>query len=172
MNSDKLLLGKRLLIVDDEQDVLDTLFDLLGDCKIDQASSYEEAVEFFQKGRYDLAILDIMGVDGYGLLKIAGEQGVPAIMLTAHALSEENLLRSAEEGAVYYAPKEELINIKMIVVEVIEALENKKSTWEKMFERLAGYYDKKFNGPDWRKKQQEFWKEKLGTLPYAYKWDD
>jgi hypothetical protein len=29
-------------------------------------------------------------------------------MLTAHALSEENLKRSAEEGAFMYAPKREM----------------------------------------------------------------
>ena len=164
MSREKLIVGKRLLIVDDEKDVLDTLYDLLTDCKIDQASSYEEAAEFFENSSYDLAILDIMGVRGYDLLKIANEKDIPAIMLTAHALSQENLLRSAEEGAVYYAPKEELVNIKDIVIEVIEALENKKSTWERMFDRLAGYYDKKFNGPDWREKEKQFWEGKFTII--------
>lgn len=110
----------------------------------------------FENNPYDIAILDIMGVDGYGLLEIAKEKKVPAIMLTAHALSEENLLKSAEMGASYYAPKEELINIKAIVAEVIDALESKKSTWARMFDRLAGFYDRQFNGPDWREKQKAF----------------
>jgi len=34
---------------------------------------------------FDIAILDIMGVDGYGLLRVAKERGVVAVMLTAHA---------------------------------------------------------------------------------------
>jgi len=166
MDVDKITFGKKILIVDDEQDVLDTLYDLLANCKIDMASTYEKAKQMFEENRYDIAILDIMGVDGYGLLEIANEKKVPAIMLTAHALSEENLLKSAEQGAAYYAPKEELINIKEIVAEVVDALENKKSTWNRMFNRLAGYYDRQFNGPDWRDKQEEFWKEKLKNYRY------
>ena len=144
MNVEKIIKGKKILIVDDEPDVLDTLYDLLSNCKIDKASSYEEARAMLEKETYDIAILDIMGVDGYGLLEIANEKKVPAIMLTAHALSEENLLKSAKQGAAYYAPKEELINIKDIVAEVIDAIEKKKSTWERMFSRLAGYYDRQF----------------------------
>jgi CheY-like chemotaxis protein len=105
-----------------------------------------------ENNTYDLAILDIMGVNGYKLLEKANENNLPAIMLTAHALSEENLLKSVQEGAVYYAPKEEMANIKAIVVEVIDAIENKKSTWERMMDRLSDFYDKQFNGPDWRKK--------------------
>ena len=161
MSLDKILRGKQILIVDDEQDVLDTLYDLLSECRIDMATSYDQARQMFNKNQYDLAILDIMGVDGFGLLEIAKEKGVPAIMLTAHALSKENLFKSAKQGAVYYAPKEELINIKAIVAEVIDAIENKKSTWGKMFDRLVGYYDRQFNGPNWREEQKEFWDEKI-----------
>ncbi len=160
MDADKIILGKRILIVDDEQDVRDTLFDLLGDCKLDMASSFEQAKEMLQGTTYDIAILDIMGVDGYGLLEIAKERKVPAIMLTAHALSEDNLLKSAKEGAAYYAPKEELINIKAIVAEVVDAIDNNKSPWERMFERLSDHYDKRFNGPNWREKEQKFWAHK------------
>ena len=166
MNTDKILLGKRILIVDDEQDVLDTLYDLLSTCKLDMATSYEEARDMFEQNSYDGAILDIMGVDGYGLLEIANEKKVPAIMLTAHAFSADNLLKSAKEGAAYYAPKEELINIKAILAEVFNAIEEKKSTWEKMFKRLAGFYDTQFNGPDWREKEKEFWDKQLKKLRY------
>lgn len=160
--------GKQILIVDDEPDILEVLFDLLGMCKIDKAATYEEASELLQRESYDLAILDIMGVDGYGLLEIANKRKIPAIMLTAHALSEENLVKAAEKGAVYYAPKEELVNIKEIVIEVIEALENRKSTWQKMFDRLGSFYDKRFNGSDWREKRREFWEEKRKDYPDTF----
>lgn len=161
MKIDKIIVGKKILVVDDEEDVLETICDLLANCKIDMASNFEQAKEMFNNEQYDVAILDIMGVNGYGLLEIAKEKSVPAIMLTAHALSEENLVKSAEQGAAYYAPKEELANIKAIVAEVIDAIQNKKSTWAKMFDRLAGYYDNQFNGPDWRKNRAEFWDKKL-----------
>jgi DNA-binding response OmpR family regulator len=152
MNIDKIILGKRILIVDDEEDVLESLEELLANCKIDTASSYDQAVEMIDNNSYDLAILDIMGVNGYKILEKANEHNLPAIMLTAHALSEDNLLKSVQEGAVYYAPKEEMSNIKAIVAEVIDAIEKKKSTWERMITRLSDFYDQQFNGPDWRKK--------------------
>ena len=43
MNPLKLIKGKRVLIVDDEKDVLDTLVDLLSMCKLDTASTFEQA---------------------------------------------------------------------------------------------------------------------------------
>jgi len=161
MNMDKIILGKRILIVDDEKDVLDSLVELLDNCKIDTASSYEQAVKMIDDNIYDLAILDIMGVNGYKLLEKTNERGFPAIMLTAHGLSEDNLLKSVQEGAVYYAPKEEMSNIKAIVAEVIDAIENNKNTWERMMNRLASFYDKRFNGPDWREKVKKDLAERM-----------
>jgi len=43
METKKLLQGKRVLIVDDEPDVLDSLTELLSTCMIDRASTFEEA---------------------------------------------------------------------------------------------------------------------------------
>lgn len=160
MDAKKIIEGKRVLIVDDEKDVLETLIDLLSDCKIDAASSFEEAKDLLEVNSYDIAVLDIMGVNGYELLKITREKKVPALMLTAHALSPENLKRSAEEGAAYYAPKEKMNDIEIYLADVIDSLEKKKSPWQKMFDRLDAFYTKKFNGTDWRDKEKEFWKKK------------
>ena len=160
MNPNELLKGKKILIVDDEVDVLETLIELLDMCRIDTASSFEEGKKRLEAERYDIAILDIMGVDGFELLKIANKCGTPALMLTAHGLSEENLKKSAEEGACYYAPKEKMNEIHLFVADVLEALEKNKSPWEKLFERLTNYYDKRFHGTTWREQQREFWKKK------------
>jgi hypothetical protein len=106
-----------------------------------------------------------MGVKGFELLKIANEQEIPSLMLTAHGLSEENLKKSAEEGACYYAPKEKMHEIDLFVADVLEALEKKKSPWVRWFDRLGGFYDKRFHGPNWREQEQEFWAEKLKKTP-------
>jgi DNA-binding response OmpR family regulator len=165
MDSDKLLAGRKILVVDDEQDVLEALIELLDMCKIDTASSFEEGAKRLKTERYDIAILDIMGVNGFGLLEIANKRKIPALMLTAHGLSEENLLKSAKEGACYYAPKEKMDEIQLFVADVIEAMEKKKSTWAKVFERLTGYYDERFHGTNWREQEREFWKKKVKSLP-------
>jgi hypothetical protein len=85
-------------------------------------------------------------------------------MLTAHALSEETLRKSAENGASYYAPKDEIKRIHVFVADVLEAAEKGKSPWLRVFERLGRYYDKKFGGPDWREKEKEFWEERVKSL--------
>jgi len=156
--------GKRILIVDDEQDVLDTLADLLNMCKIDTATSFEEGRRLLEDNVYDVAILDIMGVKGFDLLAIATRRGTPALMLTAHALSEENLKKSAENGASYYAPKDRIDEIDVFVADVLEAKQKNKSAWIKVFERLGHFYDIKFGGADWRKKEQEFWEKRTRML--------
>ncbi len=165
MEPDKMLEGKKILIVDDESDVLDQLTELLDMCRIDTAVSFEEGKRLLESEPYDLTVLDIMGVKGFDLLSIANKNNIPALMLTAHGLSEENLKRSAEEGAAYYAPKDEMINIAVFAADVIEATEKNKSAWGKWFERLGGFYDKRFHGTNWREEEKAFWDEKIKTLP-------
>ena len=159
MKSEKVLAGKYVLIVDDEKDVLDMLTELLDMCKLDTASTFGEAKKLLEENRYDIAVLDIMGVDGYGLLKIANSRNVPAVMLTAHALSSDDLKRSAEEGAAYYAPKDKIHEIAAFLADVFEARDEGKSPWKRMFDRLGGFYDKRFHGTDWREQEKEFYEK-------------
>ena len=166
MNVKKTIERKQILIVDDEQDVLDTLLELLDICRIDTARSFEEGKHLLEENKYDVAILDIMGVDGFKLLEIAKQRGIPALMLTAHGLSEENLKRSAEEGASYYAPKDEMNHIDLFVADIIDAREKKKNVWVKWLDRLSGFYDSRFTGPNWREKDKEFWEKKLKETTY------
>ena len=51
------LTGKRVLIVDDEEDVLDSLEDLLTMCRVMKASSFEEAKNLLMNEKFHLAIL-------------------------------------------------------------------------------------------------------------------
>jgi CheY-like chemotaxis protein len=161
MKTDEIIRGKYILAVDDEPDVLESLVELLDICKIDQASSFDEAKEMIEQNYYDVVILDIMGVDGYELLKVAKARKFPALMLTANALSSDSLKRSAEEGAAYFAPKDEMVNIKDFVADVIDAIDKKKNPWVKMFNRLGDFYDRRFSGPNWREKESEYWKKRL-----------
>ena len=165
MDIEKILRGRRILIVDDEKDVLDVLTDLLDICQIDSAMSFEKAKNLLEENIYDVAVLDIMGVNGFELLNIANKHKIPALMLTAHGLSEENLLRSAKKGAAYYAPKDEIKNIAVFIADVIEARDKNKNVWSRWFDRLGRYYDKKFGGTDWREKEKEYWDKKLKDLP-------
>jgi hypothetical protein len=49
-----------------------------------------------------------MGVKGFDLLEIAKKRNIPALMLTAHSLTLESLMKSIREGAAYFVPKEKM----------------------------------------------------------------
>lgn len=156
MAGKNLLDGKKILIVDDEQDVLDTLEGLLSMCEVKKASSSKEAEKLLGTHAFDIAILDIMGVDGYRLLGIAKQKKVIPVMLTAHALSVENTIKSFREGAASYLPKDEMGNIAVHLNDILEAREKNESSWGRWLDRLGDYYEKKF-GPDWKEKDKDFW---------------
>ena len=148
--------GKQILIVDDEPDVLDTLEDLLPACQVQKATSFEKAKALLESRYFDMAILDIMGVEGYQLLEICKRIGVVAVMLTARALSVEDTVKSFKEGAAYFVPKDEIANIETFLNDILEAREKAKSPWIRWLERFTPYYNKRF-GPDWQHRDKEFW---------------
>ena len=49
MAGDDILKGKKILVVDDEPDVLESLEEILDECDIETASSYESAKELLKK---------------------------------------------------------------------------------------------------------------------------
>ena len=118
---------KRVLIVDDESDVLESLENVLSMCDVVKAGSFEEAGKILENEYLDIAVLDIMGVDGYRLLDIANQKEVLAVMLTAHALSVEDTEKSFERGAALYVPKEKLNDMPVYLSDVLEAQSEGKS---------------------------------------------
>jgi DNA-binding NtrC family response regulator len=142
------LAGKAILIVDDEPDILESLKELLDMCVIDSAPDFDTARRFLKRKSYDGAILDIMGVNGLELLELTYEIGVPALILTAHALSPKNFVKSLRNGAYSYIPKHEIINISDFLSEMIEANEKDQQRPKIWFKKLTPYFDKTF-GDDW-----------------------
>jgi CheY-like chemotaxis protein len=156
--SESVLNGKRMLAVDDEPDILETLADELDKfgVKLDQARSFEAGSQLLASYTYDLVILDIMGVRGFELLAIAKARNLPVVMLTAHALNADSLRRSIELGARAYLPKDEMGSIASFLEDVLNL--TYQSAWKKLFTRLGGVFGKHF-GPDWRKSEKQFWDE-------------
>ncbi len=149
---------KKILVVDDEPDILETLEELLDTFKVDTASSFEDAVTCLKNNFYDFAILDIMGVRGYDLLKATNKLGIPTVMLTAHALSPANLKESIELGADAYIPKDKLLDITLYIEDVLAARQNKKKTGADWFARLTPFFSRLF-GNKWQETDKDFWDE-------------
>ena len=158
MRDGDILKDKKILIVDDEPDILETLIEMLDVCLIDTAPDFETAKKFLSKNTYDAAILDIMGVRGYDLLQITTQKDIPALMLTAHALSPEHLIKSIKEGAHSYVPKDKMVDIETFLRDLILAHEKGLKKHGRWFERLKPFFDKQF-GPEWREADKDFWKD-------------
>jgi len=156
MEEKNLLDGKKILVVDDEPDVLESLEDLLSMCEVITASNFEDARGLIEQEQFDLIILDIMGVSGYDLLALATGKNMTAVMLTAHALTPENIVKSYREGAAYFLPKEEMVNITSFIEEILEAQQKGKGTWDNWMNRLAGYCERTF-GDRWQDTEKDFW---------------
>jgi CheY-like chemotaxis protein len=157
--SESILKGTRILAVDDEPDVLDTLEDLLGDIEdltLDRATDYETGYQLLRSWTYDLVILDIMGVRGFDLLNASVHLGFPTVMLTAHALSVDALKKSIELGARAYLPKDRIIDIVSFLEDVLSL--SHAAVWKRVFRRLGGFFDASF-GPKWQKDEKDFWEQ-------------
>ena len=154
--------GKNILAVDDEEDILETIEDILDEAVLDLVRDYETASRKIKEKHYDLAILDIMGVNGLQLLEEAVGRGIPAVMLTAHAINPETLMESIRKGAISYLPKETLSNLDELLDDLIGAHEQGRPTWKLLFEKLGDYFSERF-GADWKEKDKAFWSEFIRT---------
>ena len=149
--------AKKILIVDDEIDILESLEDLLDDTfLVDTAASFEEAVACLKNNTYDAAVLDIMGVSGYDLLEATHTLGIPTLMLTAHALSPDNLKKSIELGADAYIPKDKMVDISLYVEDVLNSRQDRKKNNFKWYVKFMPLFDK-FFGEGWKDPEKEFW---------------
>lgn len=156
LSTEDILRDQRILIVDDEPDIIETIEELLDICSLDTAPTFEIAKKYLLENKYDMAILDIMGIQGYDLLDIAKKRGIPALMLTAHALTPENLKESIKKGADAYVPKDELVNIADHIADVIKSNIKGKQGYGAWFSNLKPFFDKAF-GKGWRDKDRTFW---------------
>jgi len=154
MNAESPLKNKIILAVDDEPDVLDSVEELLDMCTVHKAVDYSTAVQFLSSNSYDAVVLDIMGVNGFELLKISDLKGFPTVMLTGHAMTPEALKKSIELGAVSFLPKDRMLELKDLLEDVVLG-GGKRLWWLKSFDRLDAYYDDRF-GANWKEKDKFF----------------
>ena len=152
------LTGKHILAVDDEKDIIETIQEILDTATVDSAMDYETASEKIFTTRYDLAILDIMGVNGIKLLEECVKQDIPAIMLTANAMNPKALMESIKKGAISYLSKEHLSDLDTLIEAFMDAKKQGKPTWKLLFDKLGDHFDLRF-GDNWKDEHKDFWDE-------------
>lgn len=155
MTSDGPLKDKTILVVDDEPDILEVVEEELDMAYVEKVTNYDTAIQYLRSYTYDIVILDIMGVNGFELLKESVVRGFPTVMLTAHALTPEALKNSIELGAVSFLPKEKISELRTFLEDVV--LGGGKPVWQKLFDKLGDFFNTRF-GTDW-KDRDLFFKE-------------
>jgi len=103
--------SKRILIVEDEANIVVSLEFLLGQegHQVKVATSGEEALALFPEYRPDLVLLDVMlpGIDGFEVCRRLRQHAAPTpriILLTAHDREAERL-KGLDLGADLYVTK-------------------------------------------------------------------
>lgn len=156
---DSILNGKKILAVDDEPDLLtileEEILESSPNCQLKKATTYEKALEMMCSQDFDVVILDIMGVRGFDLLKLAVSRNFPVTMLTAHALSPEALKQSIEMGARAYLPKEKAGEIVPFLEDVF--LHEYLIGWKRLLNQLDDFFKARW-GKYWQKPEEKFWK--------------
>lgn len=142
-----LLEGKKILAVDDEADVLEVIMEELETADVDVAQNFETAADKIRRNHYDLVILDIMGVNGLTLLGYAVEKRMPTVMLTAHALNYEVLMKSIRKGSIGFLPKEKLAELTRMLSILLAAHVKGKSTWQALFDEMGDFFNQRFGKP-------------------------
>jgi len=103
-------LTKRILVVDDEEDVRSFICRILQDAgyEVESAGEGVEALERIQANRPDLVLVDLMmpGLDGWGLLRRLRDDpdAPPAVVLTARA-DYDAFAQGVRAGAIAYISK-------------------------------------------------------------------
>jgi DNA-binding response OmpR family regulator len=139
---------KKVLVVDDEDDILETIKEQLIEYNVTTVNNFKDAKEYLEKEKFDLAILDIMGVRGFDLLHYAKKNKIRAIMLTANAMNAESIQRSVDQGAVSFLPKDEISNLEELIAEIFGELNKGKAHWPKLEEKM---------GPKFKRELGEMW---------------
>jgi len=103
-------MGKKVLIVDDEEDIRFLIRTLLSKegYEVEEAGDGVTALEMLSSGRFDLMVLDIMmpKMDGYEVMREIQQRGMalPVVMLTAK-VDDDSVWEGYKQGATLYITK-------------------------------------------------------------------
>ena len=131
-------MGKTILIVEDEQNIVDILSFNLGREGYDTLEAYDgpTGLQLALENNPDLILLDLMlpGMDGFGVCRRVREAGssTPIIMLTAREEETDKVL-GLELGADDYitkpfSPREVVARIKAVLRRIHELTESSKGS--------------------------------------------
>ncbi len=122
-------MGKKIVIVDDEQDILDVLERFLkrsGKFEVETFSNPQTALSQVKSGIYDLVLLDIMmpqidGIEFLKELKTSSASTTKVIMMTAYS-TQDRMIECEKIGANDYITKP-FISLRDVENKVLDQLD-------------------------------------------------
>jgi DNA-binding NtrC family response regulator len=131
------MMPKRILVVDDEQSMRDTLQMMLEKegFEVDSADNGKNALALFNTKKYDLVLTDLKmpELDGIGLIDKLSQTDVPIIIMTAFA-SKDEAIRALNMGASFFIEKPfkkpELLNFINRSIKMDELMQENRSLRE------------------------------------------
>src|ERR1700687_1453307 len=119
----------KLLIVDDEEGIRESLASILRDERysVDAVASAEEALALIAKSEFQVVLLDIWlpGIDGMeALRRIQDLPGAPAVIMVCGRGSIENAVRATKLGAFDFIEKP--LSLEKVIVLVRNALQQRR----------------------------------------------
>jgi DNA-binding NtrC family response regulator len=150
---ESILKNKMILAVDDDPDVLIVLEEEIlaacPDCQFHGVATYQEAVERMASLTYDLVLLDIVGVRGFDLAKLAERRNFPVALLTIYPLTTQAIKNFFKIKAYAYLPKERMGEIVPFLEETLryQCLPG----WKHLLGKVTGFLGNKIE-IDWGKK--------------------
>jgi PAS domain S-box-containing protein len=133
---DDRLRGARILVVDDDGGIRQSLTEILelDGCRVDSAGDGQEALEKLAAGRYDAVLSDVVmpRMDGYDLYTTIHERwpGLPVLMMTAFHYDKDHIIkRSRLEGlsGVIFKKPVDPAKLRATLVETIEKTRGPRS---------------------------------------------
>ncbi len=137
-------------MVDDEPDTLTAVKEALAISQVDIAAGFAEAQQLIAAECFDLVILDVMGVNGFFLLETCCKNKLPVAMLTGDFMHTQVVIAAMKLGAVSFIPTDALHQLPEIVAEILEDLEQGRTHWTRLFQRL---------GPRFRERLDVSWEQ-------------
>ncbi len=158
----QILEGKRILVVDNEREILNILSEALAASEVVVAGNLDEARFLIAEKIFDLAILDAVGVKGCDLLQDCQAHKLPAAMLTPREVEVRSINEAMKRGVMSFFPRDDLHRLPETVADLLEHLEKGRFS-TRFFRRIRAAFRE-----IWRVVCEEADRDRSSKLPRVY----
>ena len=150
---------KHILIVDDDVAVTNYFKVFIAQTGLFETTVMNDprkVMPLLEKEEFDIVLLDMdmPNISGMDILHEMNKQAINVSVVVLTGVNDVDLaVKSMKLGAVTFLPKDKMSELQSFLEDVV--LGGGKPVWEKFFDKLGDYFNKRF-GPDWVEKDKYF----------------